>query len=143
MDNRTEGCFFPSEQTAAIEFCSISDLVLKVDRFCNFVDTPQAAMALRTFGKPVHRRGRKKLDVVHNPAMLQTRGKVATFVVTVLFRQSASWQGTVQWCEGKEKVPFRSVLELLHLMDSALELKGKNIRKKPAKSTAVLQGVGL
>ena len=41
------------------------------------------------------------------------------FVVDVKFRRNATWQGTVKW-EGKE-ANFRSTLELLKIMDAALE----------------------
>jgi hypothetical protein len=47
-------------------------------------------------------------------------GKLATFAVRVLFRQNASWQGSVFWVEGGREENFRSVLELLLLMDGAL-----------------------
>ena len=47
-------------------------------------------------------------------------GAVATFYLRVLFRQNASWQGTVRWAETKQEVPFRSVLELLLMMDSTI-----------------------
>lgn len=43
----------------------------------------------------------------------------ATFVVKVLYRQNATWQGTVQWVEKNLERPFRSELELLQLMNSA------------------------
>ena len=46
-------------------------------------------------------------------------GELATLAVRVLFRQNASWQGTVAWLEGSREESFRSVLELLLLMDSA------------------------
>ncbi|MBR5319181.1 MAG: hypothetical protein IKU46_06265 [Peptococcaceae bacterium] len=45
---------------------------------------------------------------------------IATFKVKVLFRQSASWQGKLIWIEGKQEIAFRSALELVKLMDSAL-----------------------
>lgn len=48
-------------------------------------------------------------------------GKVATFVVRILFRQNASWQGSITWLEGKLEQSFRSVLELILLMDTALQ----------------------
>ncbi|MEL7609933.1 MAG: hypothetical protein AAGU74_10540 [Bacillota bacterium] len=44
----------------------------------------------------------------------------ATFVVNVLFQQNASWQGTVSWLNQGKTLPFRSLLELLKLMDSAI-----------------------
>ena len=47
-------------------------------------------------------------------------GKLATFSLRILFRQNASWQGTLYWHEKKQGESFRSVLELLTLMDSAL-----------------------
>ena len=47
-------------------------------------------------------------------------GKLATFGLRVLFRQNASWQGSISWLEGRTEERFRSVLELILLMDSAL-----------------------
>ena len=44
-----------------------------------------------------------------------------TFVVQVLNAQNATWQGTVTWTDGKKSQSFRSALELLKLIDSALE----------------------
>lgn len=38
----------------------------------------------------------------------------------ILFRQNASWQGSVLWREGGQEERFRSALELVLLMDSAL-----------------------
>jgi len=51
-------------------------------------------------------------------------GKQATFAVNILFRRNASWQGSLTWLDEKETITFRSVLELISLMNSAL-LKGK------------------
>ena len=43
-----------------------------------------------------------------------------TFVVQILNTQNASWQGTVTWTGGKRKELFRSELELIKLIDSAV-----------------------
>jgi len=42
-------------------------------------------------------------------------------MVRIQFRQNASWQGTVQWLEGKKTLPFRSMLELVLLLREAME----------------------
>jgi len=42
-----------------------------------------------------------------------------TYVVEIKCRQNHTWQGTIQWVEGKQTISFRSVLELLKLLDSA------------------------
>ena len=47
-------------------------------------------------------------------------GRRGTFLIRLMFRQHASWQGTVSWLEGKGEQAFRSVLELILLMDGAL-----------------------
>ncbi len=43
-----------------------------------------------------------------------------TFIVTVKSRKNQTWQGTVNWVEEKRIQPFRSALELIRLMDSAI-----------------------
>ena len=52
--------------------------------------------------------------------MRRQRGEAATFALRILFRQNASWQGSITWLEGEAEQSFRSVLELILLMDSAL-----------------------
>ena len=52
-----------------------------------------------------------------------------TFYIHVRFRQHSSWQGEVMWKQGKKKTSFRSVLELLHLLQSAFAEQ----RQKPVK----------
>ena len=52
------------------------------------------------------------------------RGKAATFEMRVLFRQHASWKGELLWLEKDARQSFRSALELITLMDSALRAEG-------------------
>jgi hypothetical protein len=49
----------------------------------------------------------------------QDRGAV-TFVIQVQFQQNATWQGSIDWIEAKKTQRFRSVLEMIKLMDEAL-----------------------
>ena len=48
-------------------------------------------------------------------------GERGTFLVKVLFRQNNSWQGEVIWAEANERRNFRSALELIKLIDSAID----------------------
>lgn len=45
----------------------------------------------------------------------------ASFIIRVQYRYNASWQGTVQWMEGMQVLHFKSVFELMKLIDNALE----------------------
>ncbi len=47
--------------------------------------------------------------------------KRGTFLMTVYNRQNATWQGTVTWVDRNEKQQFRSALELIKLIESALD----------------------
>lgn len=46
--------------------------------------------------------------------------KSGTFVVRIHNAQNDTWQGEVMWADKNEKKIFRSALELMKLIDSAL-----------------------
>lgn len=46
--------------------------------------------------------------------------KKRTFILEVNDNQNQSWQGTVEWVQGQKKEAFRSVMELLRLLDSVV-----------------------
>ena len=45
------------------------------------------------------------------------------FYVRVQYRCNSSWQGTIQWMDGKKSSVFRSVLELGNLINDAKQSK--------------------
>lgn len=49
-----------------------------------------------------------------------------TFVLEINSTQNQSWQGRIEWIQGKEKQSFRSVMELLRLIDSVVYDEEKN-----------------
>ena len=95
-------------------FRSLMDLLLRMEQLLDLMLFPQPYTARRSFGRP------PPLPNGAPPGGEEHRGACATFGVRVLFRQNASWQGSVRWLEGDREESFRSVLELLQLMNSAL-----------------------
>jgi hypothetical protein len=98
-----------------VSFSGTLEFLAEMEDLLDRMQMPQAYMAPRCFADPAE-----------PPAARQThetrrQGARATFAVRVLFRQNASWQGTVTWVEGKREENFRSVLELLLLVKSALD----------------------
>lgn len=94
-------------------FQSLSQFLVKMEDMLDTMQFPQSFTALRTFMEPIDEPG--------SSTDQQTQeGKAGTFAVRILFRQNASWQGSVAWLEGKREERFRSVLELVLLMDGAL-----------------------
>ena len=98
------------------EFRSLIEFMLVMERLLDEMNFPQPFDGRRTFqgadARTVRwvKSGERSLDT----------GKCATFQLRVLFRQNASWQGSVRWVEGQLEESFRSVLELMLLMDGAL-----------------------
>ena len=86
---------------------------LGLDNTMEDMDFPKAFTVTRTFSE-------MRQDPTHPPQLGVQTGKQATFALRILFRQNASWQGSVTWLEGKKEQSFRSALELVLLMHSAL-----------------------
>lgn len=98
----------------AVKFDSLSQFLIMVEEMLADSQAPQAYTTTRSF-LPKSRLG-------GSPTVLQHRqGEKATFEVKILFRQHSSWQGVIVWLEKQTEQSFRSVLELVHLLDSALK----------------------
>ncbi|MGI6161634.1 MAG: hypothetical protein ACOYJD_06350 [Christensenellales bacterium] len=50
--------------------------------------------------------------------------KSPEFLITVQFRYNSSWQGSIKWLNSKKERRFRSALELIKLIDEAVEKSG-------------------
>lgn len=97
-------------------FHSMSQFLVQMETLLEQLQFPQSFRAVRSFAQPT-----QELPDASAADQLPPLGALATFVVRVLFRQNASWQGTVTWQETGQEENFRSALELLLLMDGALQ----------------------
>ena len=96
------------------QFHSLVDFLLKMEKTLDEIHFPQSFTAVRNFAP------RPEFQQNRPPEPERQVGKAATFMLRVLFRQNASWQGSLLWTEGRQEQSFRSVLELILLMDNAL-----------------------
>lgn len=70
----------------------------------------------------------KDIKTTKMSQVMKSQGQ--TFIVDIKSTQNNTWQGTVNWVGNQEIKPFRSALELMKLIDSALEESQK--KKKSA-----------
>lgn len=87
-------------------FSSLSQFLIRMEHFLEQAHHPQQATGSK------------------DPFSIESsvrRGSKATFAMQVVFRQHTSWQGLLLWQEGQVYRPFRSVLELVILIDSILQ----------------------
>lgn len=120
-----EGNMWHLYQKEPVYFITTVDLLRKMEQFFDDWDFPQASTVSRSFNRKETAEGRKiKKEAVNQmevKELMKKEGAKGTFVVHVKYRQNATWQGEVVWAEKKEKKCFRSALELLKLIDSALD----------------------
>ena len=117
-DKNLQGTFFSPHYGEEIAFSNLTRLLLLMEDYMDEIDCPQASIKSRRFGG-VHKPA-ERISIAEPVLPESDQEAIATFKVKVLFRQSASWQGTLSWCEGRTETSFRSALELVKLMDSAL-----------------------
>lgn len=95
-------------------FSCLSQLMLKLERCLDINNIPQAFCASRHFSPFISMWDSLPTEVGTCP------GKKATFVVQILFRRNSSWQGNLTWLEEEKTQQFRSVLELMDMINGAL-----------------------
>ena len=109
-----EGRFYNQYCSEGVPFYGVIDLIKKMETMLDQMNFPQSFSAVRSFAE------KPTINLTKQNHEAFNKGKVATFSIRVLFRQNTSWQGSISWLEGKREETFRSVLELLLLMDSAM-----------------------
>ena len=55
--------------------------------------------------------------------VVKSGSNTGTFIVKILNRQNSTWQGSVTWVDEQRTQNFRSALELLKMIDGALDEK--------------------
>lgn len=99
-----------------VYFENLMQLIFLIEGMLDDLNCPQKGMEIRNFRND-ERNTAVTADV---PAQLAGRPALASFKLNILFRQNASWQGNVVWMDQGMESSFRSLLELIRLMDSVL-----------------------
>ncbi|MEM1484290.1 hypothetical protein V6615_05345 [Oscillospiraceae bacterium PP1C4] len=108
-----------------VKFSGSFGMVKQLEKMMDYFSFPEPTFQYRTFRtrkqrNPERKNSREVHRCMSDDIMEEKQGERATFVVQVQFRQNATWQGTIQWLDQKKSQRFRSVLEMIKLMDQAL-----------------------
>lgn len=121
VDGNAQGKFYNCYSKEPVYFNDICTLVIKIEDFFDKIKFPESSTKLRSFLKSETEAVGKGLEKHMKPKeVTEQKGSQATFVVHVQYRQNATWQGNVVWADKNMTKNFRSALELLKLMDQAL-----------------------
>jgi hypothetical protein len=102
-----------------VVFENAIQLVLLIDELQDAICFPHESMRTRSFAdseNPKPAREKRTAD----EAGMTGRSPLASFKLNIMFRQNASWQGSIVWIDNRTESQFRSLLELIVLLDSAL-----------------------
>ena len=102
---------------------SDEELVFALEQIYEHLNFPHATTDSRSFQKAkkeTHRIPERK-RVMQDTELLNKHGDLGTFIIRVQHRQNSSWQGRVTWMDKDKTMYFRSIWELVKLIDSALD----------------------
>ncbi|MBR3703994.1 MAG: hypothetical protein IKM11_00680 [Oscillospiraceae bacterium] len=126
--DRVNGCaaagrVFGRRLTAPILFDDLSSLALRLDQVFDQQNFPQAFQSHRTFlrEKDWEESAVADLSDGMSEEMVNAQyGAIATFEILMVSRRNSSWQGMIDWLDGRERRNFYGYLELLRLLSERL-----------------------
>lgn len=101
-------------------FQSDFEMVKGMKDLFDCIDFPQVEFQQRSFfekrAKQIVRKAEDTLDCGLEEELDKQK---STFIVNVLYRKNATWQGSITWVDQNRTQNFRSALEMLELMEQA------------------------
>lgn len=121
-ENQAGGRVFSRRLTAPMAFSGLGGLLLQLEALLEQQNFPQAFQRMRSFTgeTPEYPSGLLPEGAMPAEEVEGARGEKATFVLHILTRQNATWQGVLEWLEGERRDRFSSDLELLNLLEQDL-----------------------
>lgn len=124
-DRNFSGRIVGQRVSKPIYFSDINDFMVQVDALLDVQKFPRAFQKIRSFTE----KEQPEVPAVLSQDQLWESGadelqwgKYATFTLLIRTRQSASWQGQVDWLDGQPPQPFESTLEFVKQLCKRLEL---------------------
>ena len=121
----------------AIPVSSFWELVREMENLFNDIQFPRAGIRDRSFTKEpptgkgqIQSKGnaqqapgiiRKEREIVMSDKdLLKMHGDYGTFIIRVQQRQGGTWQGRITWADQNKTVRFRSILEMIKLIEDGI-----------------------
>ena len=117
------GEFWHSYSESPIPFRGIGQMTLRMEKLYDWLRFPYPGTNSRSFGQPAKTDGKthERKRIMSDETLLAKHGDLGTFIVRVQHRQNSSWQGRITWMEEDKTIQFRSVWEMIKLIESAVD----------------------
>lgn len=110
-----KGVMFHCYGSNGIQFSSLMEMILNMDRVFDSVSCPKQTFQFRHFP------GTNLPEFTQISEEKEREGKRNTFRVYVRYCYRASWQGLVHWHEGDQQEPFKSTLQMILIVNRMLK----------------------
>lgn len=116
------GRIFGQRLSEPLQFNGMSRFLLTMEHLMDTQNFPRAFQRIRTFRRQEEAPGEPCLpeNAMTQEEVDAAQGAVATALLRVTSRQSATWQGTLDWLDCIATESFSSDLEFLTLVDRKL-----------------------
>ena len=126
-DGQPKGTFYHAYSREGSGFWSLEQLLSLLERFYDWINYPFPGTDDRTFinaGADQTPRGSlaERTKIMKDEELLSRHGELGTFIIRVQQRQNSSWQGRITWMDQDKTVYFRSIWEMIKLVDGALDM---------------------
>ena len=120
------GVFYHSYSPDPVPFENIEQMTLRMERLYDWLRFPHRSENSRSFspGERTYQTKEERNRIMSDQSLLSRHGDMGTFIVRVQHRQNSSWQGRITWMEQDKTINFRSVWELIKLIESAVDTVG-------------------
>lgn len=122
-DGKICGKAYHSYRREPLEIRGIEQLLSELEKFYDSICFPHPGVDERSFQEKARKKqGReRRMKVMSDEELLRRHGELGTFIIRVQHRQNGSWQGRITWTEKDKTVYFRSVWEMVKLIEGALD----------------------
>ena len=117
------GLLYHSYHTEPFPFENAQQMVHLMEQLYDYLNFPHPGNNERSFReeKKSVRRTTEREKIMSDDALLSKHGDIGTFIVRVQHRQNSSWQGRITWMEEDKTIYFRSIWEMIKLIESAVD----------------------
>lgn len=118
-----EGFLYHGYRKEGIPIRGYEQVIRTAEELFNALGFPFMGTGNRDIHGRIHSCQKKErmARVLRDDELLEKHGNMGTFVIRVQHRQHSSWQGRVTYLEENKSVYFRSALELIKIIDGALD----------------------
>ena len=117
------GELYHSYSREAVPFESAQQMIHGMEQLYDRLNYPHPGTNERSFAP--HPKSGEHLSerdkIMKDEELLSRHGDLGTFIVRVQHRQNSSWQGRITWMEKDKTINFRSVWEMVKLIESAVD----------------------